>query len=154
MKITKKQGSLLLVGTCMVMISIYAYQSAHLTNNEQKNAEKAQLENALVNKVEKPANLPQPDSNDLSVSKTAKVALNEQASSTINGIDTKVVTTEPDVRKNERQHNKPADHDGNRQAKHHGHEHEKVRRHPEDNSIIPPGEPKKPLPKQEGEGNQ
>ncbi|PKI13042.1 hypothetical protein [Colwellia sp. 12G3] len=41
---------------------------------------------------------------------------------------------------------KPADHFSDNQPKHHGHEHEQQRRNPEDNSIIPPGEPKKPLP--------
>ncbi len=154
MKITKKQGSLLFVGTCVVVISIYAYQSANLTNNDLQNAEKSQLESTLVNRDEKPVNSPQPDSIDLSISKPPKVALNEQGSSTLNVTDTKVARTELTVNNNERQHSKPADHDGNRHAKHHGHEHEKVRRHPEDNSIIPPGEPKKPLPKKQGEGNQ
>ncbi len=46
-------------------------------------------------------------------------------------------------------HEQPADHSGSSQPKHHGHEHSQQRRHPEDNSIIPPGEPKKPLPEQE-----
>jgi len=45
-----------------------------------------------------------------------------------------------------RSHNKPADHSGASQPKHHGHEHAQQKRHAEDNSIIPPGEPKKPLP--------
>jgi len=42
----------------------------------------------------------------------------------------------------------PAEHRSARQPKHHGHEHAQQQRHPEDNSIIPPGEPKKPLPEQ------
>jgi len=47
-------------------------------------------------------------------------------------------------------HDKPADHNSARQPKAHGHEHAQQRRHPEDNSIIPPGEPKKPLPENQG----
>jgi len=41
-------------------------------------------------------------------------------------------------------HEKPADHRSASQPKIHGHENQ--RRNPEDNSLIPPGEPKKPLP--------
>lgn len=40
-------------------------------------------------------------------------------------------------------HQKPADHQSASQPKAHGHENQ--RRHPEDNSLIPPGEPKKPV---------
>ena len=154
MKITKKQGTFLLVGAFVVITSIYAYQSAQLTNNVQQVPEKSHLDNTVIIKGEKSANSPQPDSTDILVSKPAKVGVNKQGGSTITGTSTKVSQTEIAAHKNQSQHNKPADHDGNRQAKHHGHEHEKVRRHPEDNSIIPPGEPKKPVPKQEGEGNQ
>jgi hypothetical protein len=45
-------------------------------------------------------------------------------------------------------HEQPADHRSASQPKHHGHEHAQPKRHPEDNSIIPPGEPKKPVPEQ------
>ncbi|PKG85367.1 hypothetical protein CXF85_07200 [Colwellia sp. 75C3] len=48
--------------------------------------------------------------------------------------------------------NKPSDHFSENQPKHHGHEHDQQKRHPEDNSIIPPGEPKKPLPEQQSKG--
>ncbi len=47
-------------------------------------------------------------------------------------------------------HDEPADHRGAAEPKHHGHEHAEPRRRPEDNSIIPPGEPKKPLPESKG----
>lgn len=47
-------------------------------------------------------------------------------------------------------HQQPADHRSASQPKAHGHENQ--HRHPEDNSLIPPGEPKKPLPNKEGEG--
>jgi hypothetical protein len=40
-------------------------------------------------------------------------------------------------------HEKPADHRSASQPKAHGHENQ--RRNPEDNSLIPPGEPKKPI---------
>ena len=40
-------------------------------------------------------------------------------------------------------HQQPADHRSAQQPKAHGHENQ--RRHPENNSLIPPGEPKKPL---------
>jgi hypothetical protein len=40
-------------------------------------------------------------------------------------------------------HEKPADHRSAAQPKAHGHENQ--RRNPEDNSLIPPGEPKKPI---------
>jgi hypothetical protein len=60
-----------------------------------------------------------------------------------------VASSNNKVRVQAQSHNKPADHSGARQPKAHGHEHEQQRRHPEDNSIIPPGEPKKPVPKQE-----
>lgn len=43
-------------------------------------------------------------------------------------------------------HQLPADHHNAQQPKHHGHENQ--RRHPENNSLIPPGEPKKKLPEQ------
>ncbi len=43
-------------------------------------------------------------------------------------------------------HEQPADHYSASQPKHHGHEHVKPRRRLEDNSLMPPGEPKKPLP--------
>lgn len=46
----------------------------------------------------------------------------------------------------------PADHRSASQPKHHGHEHDAQQRHPEDNSIIPPGEPNKPLPEQQPKG--
>ncbi len=42
-----------------------------------------------------------------------------------------------------------ADYLSSTQPKHHGHEHNQQRRHPEDGSLIPPGEPKKALPEQE-----
>lgn len=51
-----------------------------------------------------------------------------------------------------RAHDQPADHHGATQPKPHGHEHVAQHRHPEDNSIIPPGEPKKPLPEQKPKG--
>jgi len=51
-----------------------------------------------------------------------------------------------------RAHDQPADHRGASQPKHHGHEHVAQQRHPEDNSIRPPGEPKKPLPEQKPKG--
>ena len=47
-------------------------------------------------------------------------------------------------------HQLPADHRSASQPKPHGHE--KQRRHPEDNSLIPPGEPKKPLPNKDNKG--
>ncbi|GAW94551.1 MULTISPECIES: hypothetical protein [Colwellia] len=47
-------------------------------------------------------------------------------------------------------HQQPADHRSAQQPKPHGHENQ--RRHPENNSLIPPGEPKKPLPTQESKG--
>ena len=47
-------------------------------------------------------------------------------------------------------HQQPADHRSAQQPKAHGHENQ--RRHPENNSLIPPGEPKKPLPEQETKG--
>ena len=47
-------------------------------------------------------------------------------------------------------HQQPADHRSAQQPKAHGHEHQG--RHPENNSLIPPGEPKKPLPEQEAKG--
>ncbi len=45
----------------------------------------------------------------------------------------------------------PVEHTSTYQAHHHTHEHKEPRRHPEDNSLIPPGEPKKPLPNYKGE---
>ena len=50
----------------------------------------------------------------------------------------------------ENKHQLPADHRSAQQPKHHGHENQ--RRHPENNALIPPGEPKKPLPEQEAKG--
>ena len=47
-------------------------------------------------------------------------------------------------------HQQPADHRSAQQPKAHGHENQ--HRHPENNSLIPPGEPKKPLPNQETKG--
>ena len=47
-------------------------------------------------------------------------------------------------------HQLPADHRSASQPKAHGHENQ--RRHPEDNSLLPPGEPKKPLPTEQGNG--
>ncbi|WP_057832613.1 hypothetical protein [Colwellia sp. TT2012] len=47
-------------------------------------------------------------------------------------------------------HQQPADHRSAQQPKPHGHENQ--RRHPENNSLIPPGEPTKPLPAQENKG--
>jgi hypothetical protein len=46
-------------------------------------------------------------------------------------------------------HEKPADHRSDTQPKPHGHEHSIQRRNREDNSLIPPGEPKKSLPTQD-----
>jgi len=63
-------------------------------------------------------------------------------------VGTPVAKSSNKVRVQTESHNKPADHSGARQPKAHGHEHAQQRRHPEDNSVIPPGEPKKPLPEQ------
>lgn len=47
-------------------------------------------------------------------------------------------------------HEQPADQFSGQQPKAHGHENQ--RRNREDNSLIPPGEPKKPLPNQDNNG--
>jgi hypothetical protein len=54
-----------------------------------------------------------------------------------------LVSVQNKVKATRQSHEKPADHRSASQPKAHGHENQ--RRHPEDNSLIPPGEPKKPL---------
>lgn len=69
-------------------------------------------------------------------------SLNPSAKNTLVNIEAKNQSVQT------QNHEKPADHLSASQPKAHGHEHSQHQRHPEDNSIIPPGEPKKPVPEQ------
>jgi len=78
------------------------------------------------------------DSSDLTASRSEDVQRDVdiiQSKSLASGQQKAKVTTQS--------HEKPADHRSASQPKAHGHENQ--RRNPEDNSLIPPGEPKKPI---------
>ena len=127
-----------------VIITGFAYQQMPLSNQDQQGAN-----SNLIEEVNKPTLasenvsittknssidstlLTHPQSNDVQINTDIISASSSQTK-------TRVVVKSPQL---------PADHHSASQPKAHGHEHQ--RRHPEDNSLLPPGEPKKPLPNKE-----
>jgi len=139
------KSKIALVAICVVVTAALAYNQAQLSEHVE------QAENdKVLNQI--------PTSKSIDGTRLERGAAKNKPLSAPPSIPSPIVgnadLATPVVKSNDKasvqaqSHNKPADHSGANQPKHHGHEHAQQRRHPEDNSIIPPGEPKKPLPEQ------
>lgn len=127
---------------CVVVTAILAYNQTQQLGPVKQSSSSTVLKEE--NNVSLSASLDSTVNNSLATTELKKIQLD--------GIKTTSLSSSVN-KKNSSNHLpsiyvQPADHHSALQPKHHGHEHVQPQRHPEDNSIIPPGEPKKPLPEQ------
>ncbi len=136
---------------CAVLVSGFVYQQIPVSNQDQQgvNSNSAEEVNkaTLANAIESSTNKTTTTNSDfdrplLTTPQASEVQANADGSlATSSKTNDRVVS---------QSHQLPADHHSASQPKTHGHENQ--HRHPEDNSLIPPGEPKKPLPTEQGKG--
>ena len=145
MKKTKTRNLRLIIGLCAVVTVAFGYQQMNSTSVVHKvdvieQVEKSSSIGIQSSHQEKTAQV------DLHAPSKQSVETNSQIRPERNKEALKASTDKVPMPNIARQHNKPADHMSANLPEHHGHEHDQPRRHPIDNSIMPPGEPKKPLP--------
>ena len=136
---------------CAVLVSGFVYQQMSLSSQDQQGTnsnsaeevDKAILASAVESSSTKTTTTNSGiDRTLLTPLQSSEVQANaESSSATSSKAKDRVVA---------QSHQLPADHRSASQPKAHGHENQ--RRHPEDNSLLPPGEPKKPLPTEQGNG--
>ncbi len=146
MNIKKASSKFIITGLGIAIVVSYGYQhrleqrqvESHrqMTSDGGKNVDKEQPE--LLLNVDK-----NKQHGDTANSRLARLKVEQVVNNQDKKVQSEIIANNPQ---------KPADHASTNQANHHGHEHQQPRRHPEDNSIIPPGEPKKPLPNEQGKG--
>jgi len=114
----------------------------------QSNQAKKDTNSDLVEKISKTASESATEDNTLQSSGTESKQLtasqSKDAQRSVDIIQNKsIASVQNKTKVTTQSHEKPADHRSASQPKAHGHENQ--RRNPEDNSLIPPGEPKKPI---------
>ena len=123
--------------------------TAGLIYNQMQPAQQGQQDKTTLISTSTSNNKRLADSVQITATPSNIVHNSVQNSDAISSVDSST-SSQNNARVLTNKHQLPADHRSAQQPKHHGHENQ--RRHPENNSLIPPGEPKKTLPEQGTKG--
>ncbi|KGJ91177.1 hypothetical protein [Colwellia psychrerythraea] len=134
---------------CAVLASGFVYQQMSLSNQDQQGTNRSSAEEVNKPTVASAIENSTPTTTHSGIDRPL-LAPPQPSDIHVNTDSSSVTSSKTKDRVVAQSHQLPADHRSASQPKAHGHENQ--HRHPEDNSLLPPGEPKKPLPTEEGNG--